>query len=354
MRHRVVSGFLFGMLLIGTAAMAAVGAGAPAQAADFYAGKTITFIVGADAAGGYDVYARVIARHLSRFIPGNPTIVVENMPGAGSGKAASYIYNVAPRDGTTIAALFPGVMIDPLLQQRATGQYDPTKFTYLASADSDPRICVTGPSSKITTFEQTLNEKTIIGASQSGGSTSDYAYMIKNATGAKLDIVSGYKGTATIMLAIERGEAEGVCGLDWSSFKTQRPQWLHDRTAHVIVQAATGLNAELAALDVPNFETFVKDDLDKKAVDLVVSQQIFSRPYVAPPGVPAEQAKILRDAFAAVLHDKQFLADAQTANLSINPSTGETVADTVTKLYAAPAEVVQRARQLIASPDVRQ
>jgi tripartite-type tricarboxylate transporter receptor subunit TctC len=339
---------------LGSLAVAASFAAASAQAADFYAGKTINFIVGADAAGGYDVYARAIARRLAGFIPGNPTIVVENMPGAGSGKAASYIYNVAPKDGTTIAALFPGVVIDPLLQNRTAGQYDPTKFAYLASADSDPRICVTGPLSKTKTFEQTLTQKAVFGASQSGGSTSDYAYMIKNATGAKLDVVSGYKGTAEIMIAIERGEAEGVCGLDWSSFKTQRPQWLRDQTAHVIIQAATGPNAELAALNVPNLDSFVKNALDKKAVDLIVSQQVFSRPYVAPPGVPQAQAKILRDAFAAVLHDPQFLADAKTARLSINPSSAETVQETVDKLYGAPTEVVQRARQLIASPDVRQ
>jgi tripartite-type tricarboxylate transporter receptor subunit TctC len=350
MKNCVVAASMIGALGIGAVFLATP----PALAADFYAGKTITFIVGADAAGGYDVYARAIARHLARFIPGNPTIVVENMPGAGSGKAASYIYNVAPKDGTTIAALFPGVMIDPLLQKRTAGQYDPTKFTYLASADSDPRVCVTGPLSKIKTLDQAMAEKTIIGASQSGGSTSDYAYMVKNATGAKFDVVNGYKGTATIMLAIERGEAEGICGLDWSSFKSERPQWLRDKTAHVIVQAATGPNAELAALGAPNLDSYVKNDLDKKAVNLVVSQQIFSRPYVAPPGVPAAQAKILRDAFAAVLHDPKFLADAQTANLTINPSTGETVAATVDNLYKAPAEVVQRARQLIAAPGMEQ
>jgi tripartite-type tricarboxylate transporter receptor subunit TctC len=341
-------------LAIGALGLAAASLGAPsAQAADFYAGKTINLIVGADAAGGYDVYARAIARHLARFIPGTPTIVVQNMPGAGSGKAASYIYAVAPRDGTTIAALFPGVIIDPLVQKRSAAQFDATKITYLASADSDPRVCVTGPSSKIKTFEQTLTEKTVVGASQSGGSTSDYAYMIKNATGAKFDIVSGYKGTAEILVSIERGEAEGVCGLDWSSFKTQRPQWLRDKTAHVIMQAATGPNAELAALNTPTVESFVKNDLDKKALSLVISQQVFSRPYVAPPGVPAEQTKILREAFAAVLHDPQFLADAETARLSINPSSAETVQQTVEKLYSSPAEVVQRARELIASPDVR-
>ncbi|MGH6673064.1 MAG: Bug family tripartite tricarboxylate transporter substrate binding protein [Xanthobacteraceae bacterium] len=350
MRKRTVYALTIGAIGMAAASLAAV----PAQAADFYAGKTINFIVGADAAGGYDVYARAIARHLARFIPGNPTIVVQNMPGAGSGKAASYIYNVAPKDGATIGALMPGAIMDPLLQRRAAGQFDATKFTYLASADSDPRVCVTGPKSKIKTFGQAMTEKTVIGATQTGGSTSDYAFMTKNATGAKLDIVNGYKGTATIFLSIERGEAEGVCGLDWSSFKTQRPQWLRDKTAHVIVQMATGPNAELAALNVPTLQSFVKAALDKKAVSLIVSQQVFSRPYIAPPGVPAAQAKILRDAFAAVLHDPKFLADAKTAHLSIVPSSAETVQQTVDKLYGASGEVVQRARQLIASPGMRQ
>jgi tripartite-type tricarboxylate transporter receptor subunit TctC len=327
--------------------------GGAAEASDFYAGKTINFIVGADAAGGYDTYARVIARHLSHFIPGAPAIVVQNMPGAGSAKAAAYLYSLAPRDGTTIAALFPGAIIDPLLQRRAAGQFDATKFVYLASASSEPRVCATGPSSKITNFAQTMTERMVIGASQTGGSTSDYAYMTRNATGAKLDIVSGYKGTATIILAVERGEAEGLCGVDWSSLKTERPQWVRDKTAHILVQAAPEPNAELDAMHVPNLLSFVKNDLDRKAVSLVTSQQIFSRPYAAPPGVPTEQAKILRDAFAAVLRDSKFLADAAATRLSIAPASGERVQQVVAQLYGSSGDVVKRARQLIASPDVR-
>ena len=337
--------------VVGALAAASMTA-SPARAADFYAGKNLTFIVGADAAGGYDVYARAIAKHLARFIPGSPTVVVQNMPGAGSGKAAAYIYSIAPKDGTTIGALMPGAIIDPLLQKHSTGGFDATKFTYLGSADSDARVCVTGPASKITTFDQAMSQKTVIAATQTGGSTSDYAFMTKNATGAHLDIVNGYKGTAEVLVAIERGEAEGLCGIDWSSFKTQRSQWLRDKTAHVIVQAAVAPNAELAALNVPNLLSFVKNDLDKQAVLLVTGQQVLSRPYVAPPGVPAAQTKILRDAFAAVLHDPQFLADAEKARLSIHPATAETVQQTVEKLYASPANVVQRARALIAAPGV--
>jgi tripartite-type tricarboxylate transporter receptor subunit TctC len=350
MRKRVVSGVMLAAVL-GT--MTAGLVATAAEAADFYAGKILNFVVGSDAAGGYDTYARVIARRLPDFIPGAPTIVVQNMPGAGSGKAAAFLYSLAPKDGTTIGALFPGVIIDPLLQQRAANQFDATKFTYLASADSDPRVCMTGPSSKIKSFDQALAEKTVIGASQSGGSTNDYAYMTKSAAGAKFDIVTGYKGTADILLAIERGEIEGICGLDWSSLKAARPQWLRDKTANLLVQAAAEPNAELAALNVPNIDSLVKDDLDRQAVALIVSQQIFSRPYVAPPGVPAEQVKILRDAFAAVLHDAKFLAEAEAAHLSINPTSAETVQQAVVKLYGASGDVVARARQLIASPEQR-
>jgi tripartite-type tricarboxylate transporter receptor subunit TctC len=324
-----------------------------AGASDFYAGKTINFIVGADAAGGYDTYARVIARHLSRFIPGAPAVVVQNMPGAGSAKAAAYLYGLAPRDGTTIGALFPGAIIDPLLQKSAAGQFDATKLVYLATASSEPRVCATGPSSKITTFAQTMTERTVIGATQTGGATSDYAYMTRNATGAKLDIVSGYKGTAAILLAVERGEAEGLCGIDWSSLKTERPQWVHDRTAHILLQAAPEPNAELDDLHVPNLLSFVKGDLDRKAVSLVTSQQVFSRPYAAPPGVPAAQTKILREAFAAVMRDPKLLADAEATRLNIAPASGERVQQVVAELYGASGDVVQRARQLIASPDVR-
>ena len=346
MRLSINSGFVAGSLGMAAASLAAPAA----HAADFYAGKTINFIIGSDAAGGYDVYARAIARHLARFIPGHPNIVPQNMPGAGSAKAAAFLFRLAPKDGTTIGALFPGVIIDPLLQKKAAGQYDATKFVYLGTADSDARICATGPKSKITSFNQALTEKTVVGATQGGGATSDYAFMIKNATGAKLNVVNGYAGSATILVAVERGEADGICGIDWASFKTQRPQWLQDKTAHILLQAATRPNAELDALNVPHVQDFVKNDLDKQAVSLVTKQQAFSRPYVTPPGVPAEQTKILRDAFTAVLHDPQFLADAKSARLSINPSSGEEVQQAVAKLYAASGEVVQRAKQLIASP----
>jgi len=318
-----------------------------AKAADYYAGKKVDFIIGSDAGGGYDIYARNIGKHLPRFLPGNPTIVLRNMPGAGSGTAAASLFRLSPKDGTAIGALFPGVIVGPLLEDRAQNLFDPNKFEYLATADSGIRVCITGAMSKVKTFEDAQKQKTVIGASAAGGSTRDYAAFHKNAAGAQFDIVSGYKGTADILLAMERGEVDGLCGLDWTSLKSQRPDWLRDKTVNILVQDGIETEHELDALGVPPIWKFIAKESDKAPVELIVSQQVFGRPYVAPPGVPAEQVKMLRDAFEAVMKDEAFLADAKQGRLDIAPLRGEKVQDVVAKLYAAPKDVVQRAKQLI-------
>jgi tripartite-type tricarboxylate transporter receptor subunit TctC len=318
-----------------------------AKAADYYAGKKVDFIIGSDAGGGYDIYARNIGKHLTRFLPGNPTIVLRNMPGAGSGTAAASLFRLSPKDGTAIGALFPGVIVGPLLEDRAQNLFDPNKFEYLATADSGIRVCITGAMSKVKTFEDAQKQKTVIGASAAGGSTRDYAAFHKNAAGAQFDIVSGYKGTADILLAMERGEVDGLCGLDWTSLKSQRPDWLRDKTVNILVQDGIETEHELDALGVPPIWKFIAKESDKAPVELIVSQQVFGRPYVAPPGVPAEQVKMLRDAFEAVMKDEAFLADAKQGRLDIAPLRGEKVQEVVAKLYAAPKDVVQRAKQLI-------
>ena len=322
-------------------------AAAPVSAADYYTGKKVDFVIGSDAGGGYDVYARNIGKHLGRFLPGNPNVIPRNMPGAGSGTAAASLYRLSPKDGTVIGALFPGVIVGPLLEDRAQNLFDPNKFEYLATADSGTRVCITGPMSKVKTFEDAQKQKTVIGASAAGGSTRDYAAFHKNAAGAQFDIVSGYKGTADILLAIERGEVDGLCGLDWTSLKSQRPTWLEQKTVNILVQDGIDTEHELDALGVPPIWKFITKESDKAPVELIVSQQVFGRPYVAPPGVPAEQVKMLRDAFEAVMKDEAFLADAKQGRLDISPLRGEKVQEVVAKLYAAPKEVVQRAKQLI-------
>jgi tripartite-type tricarboxylate transporter receptor subunit TctC len=319
----------------------------PAQAADFYAGKTIEFIVGGDAGGGYDIYARTVARHLVRHIPGAPTIVVKNMPGAGSTRAAVYISTVAPKDGGSIGALMPGAIIGPLLDDRPNPQFDPTKVIYIGTADSGVRVCATFQNSKIKSFADAQKTKTILGASAAGGATRDYAFMHNKTAGSKFEVVSGYQGTVDIALAMERGEVDGLCGWDWSSVKSQKSEWVREKKLNILVQVGLYPQAELTEMGVPDIWKFVTKEDDRKIAELVISQQVFQRSYIAPPGTPAEQVAILRTAFDATMQDPQFLADAEKMRISITPLSGTQVQDLIAKLYATPKDDVERAKNVI-------
>jgi tripartite-type tricarboxylate transporter receptor subunit TctC len=332
--------------LIPTIAIVLVAAG-PAAAADFYAGKTIELVVGSDVGGGYDIYTRAIARHIARHIPGNPTMVVKNMPGAGSGRAAGYINAVAPKDGTSVAAIFPGAVMGPLLDERAERMFDPTKFTFVGTADSGTRVCATFQNSPTKSFDDALRQKARMGSSALGASTRDYVMFKKKTTGVMFDLVMGYKGSADILLAMERGEVDGLCGWDWSSVKSQRSDWLRDGKLNLLVQVGLEPEPELARRNVPPLWNFIKNDDDRKAVELIVSQQQFQRPYIAPPGVPAEQANALRAAFDATMKDPQFLEDAARTRIDINALSGAKVQQLVEKIYATPKSVVERAKEIL-------
>src|SRR5215831_901761 len=329
------------------AATSAVLAAAPAMAADYYAGKTIELVVGGDAGGGYDIYARTLARHLTRHIPGNPSIVVKNMPGAGSSRAGVYISTVAPKDGTSIGALMPGAIIGPLLDDKPNLQFDPTKVLYIGTADSGVRVCAAHETSKIKTFEDAQRQKTVLGASAAGGATRDYGYMHNHTAGTKFEIVTGYKGTVDITLAMERGEVDGMCGWDWSSVKSQKSDWIADKKVNVLAQVSLEPLEELTERGVPHIWKFVTKDDDRKVAELVVSQQVFQRSYIAPPQTPAEALAILRAGFDATMKDAAFLADADKLKISIAPIQGGKVQDLIARLYATPKEFVERAKVVI-------
>jgi tripartite-type tricarboxylate transporter receptor subunit TctC len=331
------------LLALASAALAA----APAAAADYYAGKTIELVVGGDAGGGYDIYARAVARHLTGHIPGNPTIVVKNMPGAGSTRAGIYISSVAPKDGTSIGAMMPGAIIGPLLDDKPNLQFDPTKVLYVGTADSGVRVCATYGTSKIKTFEDAQKQKTILGASSAGGATRDYAYMHNHTAGSKFEVVSGYKGTVDVALAMERGEVDGMCGWDWSSVKSQKSDWISEKKANVLVQVSLEPLDELTERGVPHIWKFVPKEDDRKVAELVVSQQVFQRSYIAPPQTPAEPLGILRTAFDAAMKDPAFLADAEKMKISITPLAGGKVQDLIARLYSTPREFVDRAKVVI-------
>jgi len=320
---------------------------AAVSAADAFAGKNIDLLIGAPPGGGYDIYARTLARHVGRHIPGQPTIVAKNMPGAGSARAAGFISTIAPKDGTAIAAIMPGAVMGPLLDEKAEALFDPTKVLYLGTANSGIRICVSRKDSKIKTFDDALTQKAKFGGVSANDSTREYGYLHKKTAGAQYDVVSGYAGTAEIALAIERGEIDGVCGWDWASFKSQRPDWIRDDKVNVLLQVGLEPNDELTRMGVPSVFKYVKNEDDRKVVELVISQQVFQRSYIAPPGLPAEQLGTLRSAFDATMGDKQFLEDAEKARLDISPLSGTKVQDLVQKLYATPKDVIVRARQAI-------
>jgi tripartite-type tricarboxylate transporter receptor subunit TctC len=321
-------------------------AAAPAQPADFYAGKTIDLTVGGDAGGGYDLYARAVGRHWGKHIPGNPTVIVKNMPGAGSTRAGIFISTVAPKDGGTVAALMPGAIIGPLLDEKPNLQFDPTKVIYIGTADSGTRVCATFQNSKIKTFEDAQKTKTIMGATAAGGATRDYAYMHNHTAGTKFDVVAGFKGTTEIALAMERGEVDGTCGWDWSSLKSQKADWVREKKMNVLVQVALDSEPELTANGVPPIWKFVPKEEDRKVTELIVSQQVFMRSFVVPPGTPADQIKILRSSFDATVADPAFLADAEKMKLSITPISGTKVQEVVENLYKTPKELVERAKNV--------
>ena len=235
----------------------------------------------------------------------------------------------------------------PLLDEKAEALFDPTKVLYLGTANNGTRICVSRKDSKIKTFDDALTQKAKFGGVSANDSTREYGYLHKKTAGAQYDVVSGYAGTAEIALAIERGEIDGVCGWDWASFKSQRPDWIRDDKVNVLLQVGLEPNDELTRMGVPSVFKYVKNEDDRKVVELVISQQVFQRSYIAPPGLPAEQLGMLRSAFDATMGDKQFLDDAEKARLDISPLSGTKVQDLVQKLYATPKDVIVRARQAI-------
>jgi tripartite-type tricarboxylate transporter receptor subunit TctC len=336
--HRIKTGLSF------VALACALVSTSPAHG--FYEGKTINIVVGADAGTGFDVYARVLGRHMHRHIPGKPNIVVQNMPGAGSVKAAEYLYAIAPKDGTTFAILFPGALVEPLIGDPTRYRYDPVKFGYLGTADSGTRLCITYHTSKARSFEDAQRIPSIIGATQPGSSTSDYPNMLNALAGAKFKIVTGYKSTVEIVLAMERGEVDGVCGHELSSVRSQRPDWIGSRTINHMLQVGLEANDELTKLGMPGVWKFVPEE-NRAVMELIVGQQVFGRPFAAPPGIPEARLELLRRAFMATLADPEFLADAKKAMLDVNPKSGKEVATVIKRMFSAPKDVASRMSKAI-------
>ncbi|MGH6770106.1 MAG: hypothetical protein ACRECO_13910 [Xanthobacteraceae bacterium] len=327
------------------AAFAASAADGPAfgqgAVAEFYRGKTVNITVGSSAGGGYDTYARLLARHIGNHIPGRPTIVVQNMPGAGSNKATGFIYGVAPKDGTSIGAVFPGAILQPLLGD-APVQHVPNNLVYLGSANSDVYLCFVRSDAPAATFKDALTKEVILGASNQGGTTRDLPAMLNNLVGAKFRIVTGYAGSKEIGIALERNEVHGACGIGWTGLPTLYPHWFEKKLVRIILQLAVKGHPDLKG--VPLATAFATGE-KRQAMELILSQGLFGRPYILPPGVPTERAAALRRAFAAALADKALRAEAAKMKLDVEPIAGADLQKKIAELYALPPNIVQTAKQ---------
>jgi tripartite-type tricarboxylate transporter receptor subunit TctC len=313
--------------------------------ADFYRGKTVNIIVGYSAGGGYDVYARLMAPYLKKYLPGNPNIVTQNLEGAGSLKAANYIYNVAPKDGTAIGTFGRGLAMEPLIGTSAT-QFDATKFTWIGSGTNELAVFAIWHDSPVKTWNDMLQKPFTVGGEGSGSDPDTYANLLKHLFGVKLKLISGYPGTAEVTLALERGEVDGRASWSWSSLKSLRPEWIANKKLNFPIQLNLTKNPELP--DVPLAIDFATNDRQRQIMKMVLSRQVMGRPFAAPPGIPEDRKQALRKAFDDTMKDAEFLAEAKTRKMEVNPVSGADVEKLVNELYQTPKDVVAEARAAIA------
>ena len=329
------------------AALPASVAGAQSPA-DFYKGRTLDFYIGYSVGGGYDLYARTIGRHLGKHIPGHPTVVMKNMEGAGSLRLANWMFRVAPKDGSVIATIGRGTGFDPILGQKGA-QFDGTKFTWIGSANNEVSVCVAwNATSGITKFDDLLTKEITVGGTSMSADTDQFPKVIDGVFGAKMKIVSGYPGGNDVVLAMERGEVKGRCGWSWSSVKATHGAWIAEKKLNVLVQLALQKHPELP--DVPLVTDLATTDQQRQILRLIFARQVMGRPYFAPPGVPADRAEVLRKAFMDTMQDKDFLADAEKAQLEITPVSGEELQKLVAEVYATPPEVAKKAAAILGAP----
>ena len=323
----------------------------PAAAQDavakFFTGKSIEIVIGTTAGGGYDTYGRLVARHMGDYVPGKPTMVAKNLPGAGSNKATAYIYTLAPKDGTSIGAVFSGSIVDPLIGDKSQTQHDSTKLIYLGSANNEVFICMARTDAPVQKFEDALSKGMILGASAAGGSTRDFPALLNNVLGTKFTVVSGYPGSKEITLAVERNEVQGTCGYGWSSLIAQNADLLSSGKVRVLAQETLKSHPTLDKMGVPLTISFAKTDEQRQILELVYGQLVFGRPFILPPGVPAERVTALRRAFDATMKDPKLVAEAEKAQLDVIAVTGEDVQALVTKLFATPPAIVESAKQAL-------
>jgi tripartite-type tricarboxylate transporter receptor subunit TctC len=333
---------------LGAAALALSSTSSLGQSlADFYTGKQITMIVGSSPGGGYDAQGRLVARHLGKHIPGNPGFVVQNMPGAGSLQATNHLYNLAAKDGTVMGLVQRGMLTAKLTSPKGV-RFDIEKFNWIGNLASETAVTVVWHDSPIKTTQDLFTKETIVGGTGPTIDTETTPRLYNALIGTKFRIVGGYPGTSEVLLAMERGEVMGLGDWSWSNVKTRRPEFLTEKKIRVLMQGALQKEPDLP--DVPLALDFVKNEDDRRVMELFLAQKAVARPVVAPPGIPKERVTALRTAFMEMAKDPEFRADAEKTKLEIAPTSGESIDAVVKRIVSTPQKLADRLKAAITAP----
>jgi tripartite-type tricarboxylate transporter receptor subunit TctC len=333
---RLAGGAIFSLLLLTTPV-----AGQPGG--ETFAGKSVAMIIGFGPGGGYDLWGRTVGRHIGRHLPGAPTVIPQNMPGAGSYAAASYIFNIAPKDGSVLGIIARDAALGPL--SGATGaRFDPTKLSWIGTPTKETNVCVAYHTSQVKSVLDLYDKQLIVGDTGPGTGTRSYPKALNELLGMKFKLVGGFPASSDVFLAMERGEVEGICeSLD--SIKIRRPDWIPTRKISILFQGGAEPNPELDG--VPFVLDLALTGEQRQAIEFLYAGQGIGRPFVAPPDLPPDRLKMLRDAFKATMTDPAFVAEAQKSKLDLEPEDGEHLAVLIAKIYATPKPIVDKITSMI-------
>ncbi|HEY4135815.1 MAG TPA: tripartite tricarboxylate transporter substrate-binding protein [Alphaproteobacteria bacterium] len=334
-------------LALGCASLCIVSASVRPAAAqtveEFFRGKNVTLIVYSDAGSSYDTYARVLARYMPEDIPGKPTIIVKNMVGAGGLTATRYLYNSAPRDGTTLGTISRGIPFEPLLGN-TTVEFDPLKFNWLGSMSKETTMYVSWHTSKVKTAQDLMTKELLLAGTGAGADSEVITHALNGLLGTKIKLISGYKGATNAALALERGEIEGIYWT-WNGINTSHPDWITDKKLNLLFQTRSTPHPELP--NVPLVTVLAQNDEQRQAMNLLFARDVLGRPFLAPPALPADRLAALRAAFEAAVKSPALLADAERGKMEIELVTAKEVEDLIRQAYATPPAVVERIKEVM-------
>jgi tripartite-type tricarboxylate transporter receptor subunit TctC len=323
-----------------------IGTAGAQTAAEFFAGKQMSLLIGTTPGGGYDAYGRLIARYIGRFIPGQPNVVAKNMPGAGGLAAANYLYNRAARDGLEILTVQNGLPFEKLFQTLSpdgrNALFDATKFGWIGSATQTVFVTVTWHTSPVKTLQDATMREAILGASTTSSDSYVLAMLSNNLLGTRFKVVHGYPGATEVSLAVENGEINGEAGKDWTTLTSTKPQWIRDKKINIIVQMGMKPHPDLAG--IPLAIDLARTPGDRKIMEVVFAKYGMARPFMTAPGVPPERLAVLRHAFDLTLKDPEVIAEAQRLGMEISPVTGEEVQALVTRIMNTDEALAEQAR----------